>query len=285
MIFDGEFMKYLVPLENNNELNSIISSHFGRAPYYAIINVTLDGQYEYKIKSISTMHGDVCGAADLIEKSDVDAVIVKGIGPRAISTLKSLGIKIYKTNSNYLKDLINEILNGKLSLLEETDYTCPETYQSMGYGYGRRWRRRLYYQYPPQPYPPYPPPPMYPPTPYPQQAIKPQLRSGALRIAVACEGRGGLNDIVSMRFGRAPTFTIIDVQNGQIKNVVVEPNPYINQPHGVGIAISQYMASKGVNIAVAGRFGPNAMQILQSLGIRALQVPPGIRVRDVLRYL
>ncbi len=272
-------MKFLVPLSSNDGLNSIVSSHFGRAPYYGVVIVTLDGRFEFKIKSASTVHGESCGATDLVEKFDVDAVVVKGIGPRAIAALQSTGVKIYSTNGRTLKDVIDEALNGKLKPLTSS-VGVELMRESRGYG-----RRRMLYAYPP-------PPPMYPPPMYPSPMQPPayqlaprQLRAGRIKVAVACEGRGGLDDLVSMRFGRAPTFTILEVEAGQIKNVSVEYNPYVNQPHGVGIAISQYFASKGVNVAVAGRFGPNAMQVLQSLGIRVVQVPPGIRVRDVLRYL
>lgn len=36
---------------------------------------------------------------------------------------------------------------------------------------------------------------------------------------------GGLDDRVNPAFGRTPTFTIVDVENGEIVNVQVVPNP------------------------------------------------------------
>jgi len=157
-----------------------------------------------------------------------------------------------------------------------------------GRGLGRRRR------YPP-PYPPYPP---YMPFPYPPSMMPPSsplmtrrttqragVKPGVLRVAVACVGRGGLDDYVSMQFGRAPAFTIVDLEGGQVKNVVVEPNQYMYQPHGVGIAVAQHMANRGVQVIIAGRFGPNATSVLQSVGIKMVTVPPNTRVKDALRFI
>ncbi len=46
---------------------------------------------------------------------------------------------------------------------------------------------------------------------------------------------GGLDDRVNPAFGRTPTFTIVDVENGEIVNVQVVPNPPgYSQPRGAG---------------------------------------------------
>jgi len=82
---DG-WLNYLIPLQENSGITSRISFHFGRSPYYAIITHDESAdKIELEIRSFSSIaHGEVCGAGDLVEKSGVDAVIVKGIGPRAI---------------------------------------------------------------------------------------------------------------------------------------------------------------------------------------------------------
>ena len=42
-----------------------------------------------------------------------------------------------------------------------------------------------------------------------------------LRIVIPTKGKGSLEDVVSDVFGRANTFTIVDVEQGAIKNVKV----------------------------------------------------------------
>jgi len=44
------------------------------------------------------------------------------------------------------------------------------------------------------------------------------------RIAVPSEGTGGLEGMRSGHFGHCPSFTLVDVENGAIKEVTVIPN-------------------------------------------------------------
>lgn len=92
--------------------------------------------------------------------------------------------------------------------------------------------------------------------------------------------------MVSPVFGRCPTFTVVDVEGGEIKGVQVIPNQAMYAPHGAGIAAVQTLANLGVKIILAGRFGPWASQATMQFGIQTLTVPPGIKVRDaVYRYV
>ncbi|MGQ4913820.1 MAG: NifB/NifX family molybdenum-iron cluster-binding protein [Candidatus Asgardarchaeia archaeon] len=102
------------------------------------------------------------------------------------------------------------------------------------------------------------------------------------RIAFATQGSGGLDDIVSPVFGRCPTFTIVEIEDGQIKNVTVQQNPAMNAIGGAGIQAAQIIASLGATAVVAGSFGPNATNALMSLGIRTIPGVAGITVRDAV---
>ena len=109
-------MRYLIPLQENLGTTSRISFHFGRSPYYAIItHDESTDKIEVEIRSISSIaHGEICGAGDLVEKAGADAVIVKGIGPKAIQMLRARGVKICTTNSDSLNQIMEEIKAGKL---------------------------------------------------------------------------------------------------------------------------------------------------------------------------
>ncbi|MCD6408738.1 MAG: NifB/NifX family molybdenum-iron cluster-binding protein [Candidatus Verstraetearchaeota archaeon] len=107
-----------------------------------------------------------------------------------------------------------------------------------------------------------------------------------IRIAVMTQGSGGLDDLVSPVFARAPTITFVDVENGEIVNVAVERNPTASAPRGAGIAAVQFLISKGASVALAGQFGPWASSTASQMGIKLLSIPPGTKVRDaVQRYL
>ncbi len=109
-------MRYLIPLENDLGSHSRISSHFGRSPYYAVVfHDPLSGEIRAEIKSASLeAHGGACSAGDIVRRFGIDAVIVKGIGVRAIRILQGLGVKIYKTGSETLDQVMKEIERGDL---------------------------------------------------------------------------------------------------------------------------------------------------------------------------
>ena len=124
---------------------------------------------------------------------------------------------------------------------------------------------------------PYGPPPPVPP---PQQPFR--MPAGTFKVAVATEGPGGLDDVVSPRFGRCPSFTIVTIGGGSIKDVKVIQNQAAFAARGAGIAAVQALANEGVKVIVAGRFGPWASQASMQFGMQMVMVPPGIRVRDAI---
>ncbi len=103
-----------------------------------------------------------------------------------------------------------------------------------------------------------------------------------LRIAFATN-RGGLEDIIADRFGRAPTFTIIDVDEttGNIINVRVTENPGSIAGSGAGIRAVQKLIDEKIDIVVAPSPGPNAFMALQQSGIK-LYIMPGLSVKEAL---
>ena len=100
-----------------------------------------------------------------------------------------------------------------------------------------------------------------------------------MRILVATNV-GGLDDNVSMVFSRAPTFTIIEVEGNEIKNVNVMPNQFANAVHGAGIQVAQFIASQGIDVVIGGNFGPNVSSILSQYGIQMISAQG--RVREVV---
>ncbi|MEM2405656.1 MAG: NifB/NifX family molybdenum-iron cluster-binding protein [Candidatus Methanomethylicia archaeon] len=267
-------MKYLVPIENDNGAKSKVSMHFGRASYYAIVTFNpSSNSVEVNIKSApDLLHGEVCDAATLVSRPSVDAIVVKGIGPKAVSILESMGVKVYTTNAQFLSEVIKEIKDGLLTSLKSSSIACRHGEM------GNSQCRSFHY-----PFPIAPPLPLS----YLQPAFtcRTSTSTGRIRVAVATIGHDGLDDYVAPQFARCSTFTIVDVENKKIANVEVRDNIHAMQPHGVGFATVQFLAGLGVNVVVSNRFGPNASQALTSLGIQIQIVPAGVRVREALRFL
>ena len=106
-----------------------------------------------------------------------------------------------------------------------------------------------------------------------------------MRIAFATV-RGGLDDQLADRFGRAPTFTIVDVdlQTGEVKKVEVVENPGYRAGSGAGVKAAQTLADKGAQIYVGPQPGPNAYAALQHLGIKIYTVT-GTTVKEALQQV
>lgn len=106
------------------------------------------------------------------------------------------------------------------------------------------------------------------------------------QIAVACKGLGGLDDDVSEVFGRSPCFALVNIGKGRIRKVKTIKNTAADRSHGAGPLICTRLSKLGVDVVVAGNFGPTVSDILREAEIEYVAVPAGTKVRDAVeRYL
>jgi predicted Fe-Mo cluster-binding NifX family protein len=102
-------------------------------------------------------------------------------------------------------------------------------------------------------------------------------------VAVATAGEKKLEDIVSQEFGHSKTFTIIEIEEGKIKNVRVIGNPAASISHGKGPLIAKTLAEMKVQMVISGEVGPGASAMLKEFGIAKEITSPGRKVKDVLK--
>lgn len=88
-----------------------------------------------------------------------------------------------------------------------------------------------------------------------------------MKIAIAATG-DTLEGQVCERFGRCPKFIIVD---SSANGPEVIANPASTMPGGAGPAAAQTLAEYGVNVVLAGEFGPKASAALDAAGIRAVR--------------
>ncbi len=103
------------------------------------------------------------------------------------------------------------------------------------------------------------------------------------RIAIASQGRGGLDDVIPQVFGRSPTFTIIDIEDGKVKRTKVENNPYANASHGAGPLTCMRLNKLGVNVVVGASFGPTVSAILKEAEIEAVTANAGTEIESFIQ--
>ena len=87
-----------------------------------------------------------------------------------------------------------------------------------------------------------------------------------MKIAVACVGNA-LDDRVARQFGRCPFFLIVDSQTGAFEAVA---NPGALVSSGAGPVAVNELVSRGVQIALAGEFGPKVQRALDVAGVRSV---------------
>ncbi len=105
-----------------------------------------------------------------------------------------------------------------------------------------------------------------------------------IKIAFPTE-RGGLDDTVYDRLGRAPTFTVVEVDadTGEIIDVLVIKNPGHEAGSGAGVKAAQVIADAGANIYAGPNPGPNAYAALQYLAVKVIPGFIGKPVRDAVK--
>jgi len=106
---------------------------------------------------------------------------------------------------------------------------------------------------------------------------------GKLKIAVPTKAYAGLEDTVSEVFGKAKTFTIVEVENGQVKKVRVIDNPAATYDYGSGPVAVKTLADLKVNFVLAAELGPGASGLLEHHGIRKVSVKSNTKVADMIK--
>jgi len=106
---------------------------------------------------------------------------------------------------------------------------------------------------------------------------------GKLKIAVPTKAYAGLEDTVSEVFGKAKTFTIVNVENGQVRKVRVIDNPAASYDYGSGPVAAKTLADLRVDFVMATELGPGASGLLKHHGIRKISAKSGTTVADLIR--
>ncbi len=103
-----------------------------------------------------------------------------------------------------------------------------------------------------------------------------------VKIAITTN-KGGLEDQVAERFGRAPTFTIVELDDNtfEVRNVYVVENPGASAGSGAGVKAVQKLIDEKVSIVIGPQPGPNAYMALQQAGIK-VYVYTGIKAGEAL---
>jgi predicted Fe-Mo cluster-binding NifX family protein len=87
-----------------------------------------------------------------------------------------------------------------------------------------------------------------------------------MKIIIPSAEQGGLDDGLASHFGRCPVFTVVEVENGKVKDVGVVENPYFEQH--MPFAVPGFLATLKPDLVICSGVGPRAIDELERLGIK-----------------
>ena len=102
-----------------------------------------------------------------------------------------------------------------------------------------------------------------------------------MKIAVAAQGKEKTS-LIDSRFGRCDYFQVVDTDQDKIQ---VFKNPGSSARRGAGVTAGQFLSEQGIEVVVAGDFGPNAVNVLESAGIKYVEKSPQLTVDQVVKEL
>jgi len=120
--FETKKQKICIPIEENKELDSKISSYFGRAPLFMFLEVEEGKVRESYVKDNPFQKEEVRAGLKVCEfviQEKIDSIITKEMGPISLHTLRDNIVDIYKGIDETVKQALQNYSQGKLGFLEE----------------------------------------------------------------------------------------------------------------------------------------------------------------------
>jgi len=113
-----------VPIKDKAGLDSSVSDHFGRAPYFAFISLNKETKEIEQVKIVDNQFKDKevragLSASHFIVKEKIDSLITKEIGEISFHTLRDHLVDIFKVQGATVETIANNYLAGKLERLEQ----------------------------------------------------------------------------------------------------------------------------------------------------------------------
>ena len=106
-------MKVCIPAQDQRGLEGTPYGHFGSASHF-VVHDTETGQTEVINNADSHHEHGMCHPVGALGGRDIDAIIVGGIGARAIMKLNAEGMRVYRSVDGTIRENVERLSNGKL---------------------------------------------------------------------------------------------------------------------------------------------------------------------------
>jgi predicted Fe-Mo cluster-binding NifX family protein len=127
-------MRIVVSSDNNKNLDSSVSYHFGRCPYFFVVD--LEGNEIVNVKSVENPYfssHSVGQVPSFIKELGADVMLSGGMGRRAISIFSDFGIECSTGAGGTVKSAINNYMEGFLPEAAPCSESIEHAHGNSGY--------------------------------------------------------------------------------------------------------------------------------------------------------
>jgi predicted Fe-Mo cluster-binding NifX family protein len=113
--------RVVVPTMDEGGLSAQLAEHFGRAPYFAVVELDENGGIT-SVKTVPNV-GEHTGGTGLSHDHVLglkpNAIIVQGMGPRGLTGFQNAGVAVLRANANTVGEVVTAYKDDKLQELTE----------------------------------------------------------------------------------------------------------------------------------------------------------------------
>jgi predicted Fe-Mo cluster-binding NifX family protein len=110
-------MIFCIPTNDNKGIEAKISPHFGRAPWFTIVNESTGEVELLRNDEGKHVHG-ACVPTEEILRRGVKGVVCRGIGRGASARLFEAGISVYLTDESVASSALEAVRAGRARTLD-----------------------------------------------------------------------------------------------------------------------------------------------------------------------
>jgi predicted Fe-Mo cluster-binding NifX family protein len=106
-------VRLCIPIVRDEGLDSVISSHFGSAPFFMLVDTAAGTRAALANANVHHEHGR-CNPLGLLSSEQLDGVVVRGIGHNALSRLRQAGLDVLRTDRETVGEALAAFEDGWL---------------------------------------------------------------------------------------------------------------------------------------------------------------------------
>jgi predicted Fe-Mo cluster-binding NifX family protein len=113
--------RIVIPAASQEGLNAHLAEHFGRAPYFTVVDLNDNGEIA-NVKTVSNVPhstGRMGQPHEVVLGLQPNAIIAYGMGRRGIGSFQSFGIAVLRANANTVSEVIAAYKENRLQELTE----------------------------------------------------------------------------------------------------------------------------------------------------------------------